>query len=579
MSFRSVFRIVLAAGLLGGGTALAQSEGGYTPLEDYEIEAGDELVPPPPPPPEEKRAATRAFIKGELTRVGATKLVTDNNRIGVRIGYEFLEETREIQVAGTAETAFVVDQTHYVVLTPEFDYKSEKEGGLRVGLGVPLRLKLYGPNYQCVPAPPPADDPICTSTGDSFGNAGQVRKADWDEPSDFAKVIRYIQYGRKEYNFFLQISQLDAATIGHGPIVRRYFANADLDTSRVGLEFDHYGKFAGFEFHLNDIVTPVELAVTGSDANVGLVVGLLAFIKPGALFSDSVFGKSLSIGVTYAAEINAPGSLEFDAADRVRTEPNTLNPVYVGRLVDIAGVDVEFKVIKNKTTDIKPFFDFSFLRDQFLGANGGGWGATAGVLGRFNFVSGSGEDETIHALRTIVEVRTHAGNYVPSYFDTFYEVEKYAYERNPLNTAQWLTKYEVLTTGQIPGRSPTDRHFSTYLEFNWAPQDVFAFGTAIELSTAPRGNNFYIHFELPKWKLFEILATYHKRGFSNFQTFFDIQADDSVFYLSGRLTVLPILFINARLWRSFQFSSNDATLKLFETRTGLSLDVELGWEF
>ena len=289
--------VSLALGL-APTAALAQEATTAKPAP--EEESSEALLPPPVAVADEDRPAPREVIKGELTRVGATELALGRKRISVLVGYDFVEE---IQPDGN------VDGGHYLKLTPSVDLSTES-GKFRAGFGVPLRLLIYGPG--------------------GFSNAGQIRKKDWDEPSDFAQVIRYLSYGGKEQSTFFQISQLDAATLGHGPILRRYFANAELDAHRVGMQFDTYGKLGGFELHLADIVTPFELALD-PDANVGLVVGGLGFIKPLAAFGDSLVARSLSIGVTWAGEVNAPLSLTYDAIGRTITEPDTLRPVFEGR--------------------------------------------------------------------------------------------------------------------------------------------------------------------------------------------------------------------------------------------------------
>ncbi|MDF1565571.1 MAG: hypothetical protein P1V51_21215 [Deltaproteobacteria bacterium] len=537
---RLASRILVAALLLAPGAVLGQAEGVAVETE----ELGEELLPPPPAVDEADRPEEeqREFIKGELTRVGASQLALARRRFGVLVGYELIEEVQE---DGN------VDGGHYLRLTPSVDLRS-KDGKFSAGFGVPLRLLIYGPG--------------------GFDDAGQIRKKDWDEPSDFAQVIRYLTYGGKEQKFFLQISQLDAATLGHGPILRRYFANADMDSRRVGLAFDTYGRYAGFELHVADLVTPFELALQ-TESNVGLVTGGLVFVKPLAAFGDGVVARSLSIGVTWAGELNAPLQLSYDPIGRVVTEPGELKPEYVGGLVDLMGFDLELKVLKTRQADLKPFVDFSFRRDAFF-AGQGGWGGTLGLLGRFNY-EGKGEKKRIHALRGVFELRTHAGNYIPAYFDSFYEVEKFAYLQRPdgAGNLQWITKNAALDE-----RDPAEMAYGLYFELSWAPQDLFALGTALELSTAERGNNFYLHLEVPAGRYFQFLVTYHKRGFADAASFFDFQADDNTLVAAVRVEVLPILWLNLRAYQAFQFNIADPTVKLFEPVRGFQFEVELGWE-
>ena len=97
------------------------------------------------------------------------------------------------------------------------------------------------------------------------------------------------------------------------------------------------------------------------------------------------------------------------------------------RRAQLIGVDLESKIVKTENADLKPYLDYSRLLDigspTGVGAkaNGGG-GLTLGMLGRFN-----AGDVKVHAFRVVVEGRYFDGNYLPGYFDTFYEVQKYQF--------------------------------------------------------------------------------------------------------------------------------------------------------
>src|SRR5207237_9934187 len=120
------------------------------------------------------------------------------------------------------------------------------------------------------------------------------RKQDYDIPSDYARIIRFITYGAKEDQLYLNVSQLFAATIGHGSIVRRYSGNTDQNVTRVGAQLDAYGQFGGFEAFVGDIVQPNHF-----------VSGLL-FLKPLGFFAVKGDGASTwgqtSIGVSAGAD-------------------------------------------------------------------------------------------------------------------------------------------------------------------------------------------------------------------------------------------------------------------------------------
>jgi hypothetical protein len=166
--------------------------------------------------------APPTFVEGELVSVGQIGLLPWDNRFGAQIGIERLGE--------------IYYGTVNVGINHRFDVNGEP---LRLTIGVPLRFELLDarPNQR-------------------FDNVGRFRQQDWDEGSDFAKVIQRLQYGSKEQRFFLDINRFSAHNLGHGLIMKRYDANLNLNTSRVGVQFDAFTDYIGFESMMNDITNP-----------------------------------------------------------------------------------------------------------------------------------------------------------------------------------------------------------------------------------------------------------------------------------------------------------------------------------
>ncbi|MBS2023330.1 MAG: hypothetical protein JST92_13030, partial [Deltaproteobacteria bacterium] len=108
----------------------------------------------------------RAFVKGELTNLGATKLKLKDSRFGLRLGYARL------------------DGSSYLSVDPEVDMAF---GKFSFGLGLPLHIRAY-------------------ANGFVDGGGINFRKHDYDQASDYAKIIRFITYGNKEDNIYLNIS-------------------------------------------------------------------------------------------------------------------------------------------------------------------------------------------------------------------------------------------------------------------------------------------------------------------------------------------------------------------------------------
>src|SRR5438067_85949 len=134
---------------------------------------------------------------------------------------------------------------------------------------------------------------------------------------------------------------------------------------------------------------------------------------------------------------------------------------------------METKLVKTENADLKPYVDYSRLlsiSNPDPGSNGsGGGGLTLGMLARFN-----AGDVKVHAFRIVLEGRYFDGNYLPGYFDTFYEVQKFQFI-----TGQADTAYEPkLRT--ILDRDPAHKRAGYYAEFAWQYNGGLAIMAAYE---------------------------------------------------------------------------------------------------
>ncbi len=503
------------------------------------------------------------FVKGELSSfLGSSKLVTKNNRVGLRLGWQ------------------QIDLVQYLTINPEIDLRF---GDLSFGVGVPLALEMFDGNLK--------ENDDWTA---GFDNMGAFRTQDWDEWQEYARIIRYLTYGHKEDHFYLNLSQVGSNSLGHGAIMRRYSVNIDPDSTRLAGQLDMYNDYAGFELMTNSVVS-------------WDIFGVLGFIKPLSLFLDSDMARSFSMGFTYTADRAAPvlvATKQQDASSGAKpfyalgdARPDVASDAFLHAM----GVDMELKVLKTEHLDIKPFVDFSWMMPGTPSGPGanlspeGGNGFTAGVLGRFNF----GQD-TIHALRVIAEFRTFSSTYLPGYFDTFYEVQKYfAHQR-----------YEQVGKAQCPGtispddqrvclpptkfneifvqRKGQDRHIGFYAEFNYSIVDSLSLTLALEGSDADLGNNFLAHLEVPALDWLQFFVTFQQRSMGDLSNLFSNDSSDKILFAAARLHLLPFLFINFRYYHTWMLRDGAKDLngdgledayRMYLPYHAWMGDLELGWEF
>jgi hypothetical protein len=519
--------VVVSLALVDGGTG-GDVEGVTAAASDAPVlDAG--LLSATPSPEVEKRDGKPEFVKGELSvYLGSDRLTVKNTRIGVSAGVDRFEDA------------------YYALIEPLVDLRF-LDGALAFGVGVPLRLELV--NF--------ANNP---TTGQPYliERIGRFRIEDYDSVHDFGRVLKYVTYGRKEDPVYVSAGQRYASSIGHGAITRRYSPSIDIDYPRASAQVDMYNDYAGFELMTNDLLEWNQLSG-------------LAFIKPLSFFKPkNLLARTFSIGVTGGLDWKAPWALATQQGARV-TAANRLAVASL-KPARLIGFDAEVKVVKTDAVDIKPYADYSMLLD-------GDGGFTGGVLGRFNV-----GEKTVHAFRVVAEARFLGNRYAPSYFDTFYEIDRMAYLNQDFRaspsdpTALYVPKHQYVLEHGLGQR------FGYYLEASWGIRNALGLTLAFEGTSNSPAKNFVAHLEVPVLSFFQLFGSYYLRGVENISELGAADASGviglfglkSIMFAGARLRVLPFLFINGRVYKTFRVN---AVLERYDNQFGFSVDLEIGYEF
>lgn len=457
----------------------------------------------------EERPVDR-MLKGELSLLGQTEFLNPQNFAGAGAGY------------------FQLDSVSYLAVTPMVDLHF-LENKLHLDFGGTLNITLFDPN------------------GGGFKAAGRIRTKDWDQWQNWFRIIRRVQFGKKEDHFFVRLSRVGAASLGHGGLMRRYNNNMLFNQPHVGLELDYYNDYFGGEAFVSDITFQSQ------------VMGGILFIKPLAIFLDNAIARSLSLGGYYTGDLAAPARLRRDADGVVITDRVDI-PRYDRTSVHGVGADFEIKPIRvGDLVDVKVYGDFNQLINY-------GNGVTVGVLGRFNVPA------PFLAIRARLEYRNNGPQYLPSYFDTFYEIQKLQFVTvSPSSFAP--TKLDFLKG--LRG----NRRNNMYAEIQFSWVDKFAIAFAYEAGEGPRQQSMLVHAEFTAFDWLRFFATYHKRNFDNWNEVFRFQQND-LFFSQARLEILPILFLNGRAMKTFLWDPNvDFGLGAFKNVWDYRVDLELGWQW
>jgi len=518
-----------------------------------------------------KKRGERRFIEGELANVGSIGLTPWENRFGIVMGAERL--------------GFI----YYGLIRPEINYTRDLwKRELSLSFAIPLRLEILDTRPER-----PVEVDGKTKTVGRFSKAGQFRKADWNEVTDYAQIIRYINFGGKEEHFYLDINAFKASSIGHGTVLKRYNPNLDLNRRRVSFELDAFSDYVGFESYLNSIAGPE-------------ILGGLLFVKPLSLIDRKNYMlRSFSIGASFAADIDAPmrNLLDFDDEDddgrherEIAIDQETFQPKYLATEVISYGLSTEIKLVDTPKVDWKTYFDTSFIETgvptddenqptwenvptKAIRSSGMIWGN----LLRLNFDRPTPESEPLHALRIRTELRRYDNNYLPSYFDTMYEVQRVQY----LTGASGMDLANGTKLQRVLGRNPTsDPVHGLYFEASWKMGNYLAMAFAIEVNdredpSAKEGqksgdNNFFFHMEIPHIGNWQFLATYHRRTAKSLADMFSAEwRDNDIIILKTRYRLADAIHFNMEAITPFGIGPDS----LFRNTINLNFNAEFGFSY
>ena len=229
-----------------------------------------------------------------------------------------------------------------------------------------------------------------------FEPSGKIRHENFNEFSDYLSIIRYVRYGMKDEPVYLRLGFLGYYSLGHGTIMNNYNNSPTFDNRRIGLIADiNFGKF-GFE------------SIYSSFGQSG-ILGVRGYVLPIQFTSVAELPiiSNLEVGLTLISDFNSLARVDsgyFDTNGEFKV-------VKDGGDVSFVGIDFGLPLIKTASTKILLFFDYNKMIDF-------GSGIATGI--QFNF-NGLG----LISLSSKLERRINNGKYIPAYFNSLYEIERF----------------------------------------------------------------------------------------------------------------------------------------------------------
>lgn len=360
-------------------------------------------------------------------------------------------------------------------------------------------------------------------------SGGVIREEDWDEPSDWARLLAFIQYGSYDQPFFFRYGELNGVTIGHGSLVNRYFNTVDVDHYQGGLFANFDGGFAGGEVMLDNLFDPE------------ILVGR-AYVRPFSLFESWARPlRLLKFGVTAGADFTAPLAVS-SAGGGIYAHPDWRPVVLADEVAGLFSADIEVPAVSTPHFDLVPYTDFATV-------DGKGFGWHLGTYVNFRFTPTA-------ALRMRLEYRFQGKGYEPGYISPFYEIQRYSHLGDDPKLAQ-------LMDGRI-GK----RHNGFYLETDLKVDKAFRLTVLYATRGGRRGEDLIARLRLRDIGPVSLTLSLGRVGFDGLDNLF--AADRTVWGTSLRLNLTDWLYVNGTIVNQWWLKHRGDGSGYFETDTNFS---------
>lgn len=373
------------------------------------------------------------------------------------------------------------------------------------------------------------------------------RKEDWDEASDWTRIVRYISWGAPGEWIYGRIGVLNGVTLGNGTLVDRYYNTIDADHFQTGVHFELNLDQGGTSLFMDNLLDP-ELA------------GIRGYVRPFAFSDFNDLAKALQVGVSLVVDGAAPldpvldgdqaRQLDSSANLKVRTEP-----------LVFVGFDVAWQLQPAEWVVIRPFTDINVWTQT------GGIGYHLGLLATFDIAG-------VVTLGTRVEYRALSADYSPAWVNSWYEVERLDFLPDPV-TGQRLTKARYFRERNRRGQDEIRHgwHWSVDLTI----LNAVTISGIFEDYQGADNANLMLRLMLPYIAGVKLSAYYAKRNFEGIENAFDL--DRGLLVAEARYKFWGPMALFARYSREWRIEKDPAAANFGQYETIDDWDVGLGAEF
>ena len=256
-------------------------------------------------------------------------------------------------------------------------------------------------------------------------NSDGLRTENFNTTSDYLAIIRYLRWGHKNDPLYMRVGALDYTTLGYGNIMYLYNNSPSFDARTIGIEVGVDLDTWGIE------VAYGNLAFAG-------VIGGRGFIRPLKFTSagDIPIIGGLEIGGTYTTDIDKKAgyvSGSYDSSTEIFTP--TPDSGDIGS-IEIVSADIGLPIFKTSVTSLEIYFTHTQIINY-------GSGQAFGALFNFDFTGVS--------LKVKFERTINGQQYIPSYFDALYEIDRFRLDPEDGNLNSKAKVLENATLDEMNG--------------------------------------------------------------------------------------------------------------------------------
>jgi hypothetical protein len=417
---------------------------------------------------------------------------------------------------------------------------------LTLGLGITIERDLWGFGARV-----PLRFRIFDRDPDNPSDPGGLRREDWDQPSDFLRVLRFVYVGQRDKKgpYYVRAGQLSSLGIGYGTIMHRYHNGLDAARFHAGINaavnIDAYGG----EAMIGDLLSPY-------------LFGGRFTVRPLQVAWGEGYWDRLVTGFSLLTDVTAPLQLT-SSMDRVVTNEG-IPSVERDRALVISGLDVGFEVVTLPFLTITPY---TALNKMSVVDHGLGW--HAGVLWR---VTVPLVLDTFEAdLRT--EYQRVSGDYRGPYFNTVYEIERYQVLAS--NGGSRRTKLGVLcgNLADCSQGNPGAKN-GVFLDLRAGlPNWIYVGGEYLNYDGGRDEGTLRLSLEVPALEFVEFSAFYFRINITGTDDLFAID-DRSAIVAQATVPIAWVLSAQARWWRVWQ-ATDDGYMSVDDWSVGVGVNLTL----